>query len=479
MGKRSGVFMLLVAILLGVGTSYLVWRYVQNVQSAAQAPEPVMVEVVVAKEDISARTVLRPEMLTLQRVPEEARHPQAYSNVDDVVGRVTFVPITANEQILSSKLVADRAASGLSFIIPPGKRAVSIGVSEVIGAGGLILPGDHVDIIGIFDAGTMGKDMAVMVLQNIEVLAVAQQLQGDAGERKSAVDQARQALAPARKDGQAATKPEEPQAAPKPNPKAATVTVAVNPEEAQRLVLAEANGSLRLALRPHNENGVVNIPEAVLSAINQPVQAGEVLLTGVSLTPTTLRAGDTLKVEFTVKNVSNRVIRSQGPEPGFTYVFGQTFHSQNFASEEGAWRVGLSFGGQAPVAYPYRWGFGGDLPPGTSTTITGYIKMIHDLRDMTFWAGLIREPAEIVQDNVSPTKLTVIPANTAVITVDVANVRSGPSISSSIIARLEYGTALPIVGSENDWYRVRLPDGREGYVAAGWIIEPRTDGGGA
>jgi N-acetylmuramoyl-L-alanine amidase len=62
--------------------------------------------------------------------------------------------------------------------------------------------------------------------------------------------------------------------------------------------------------------------------------------------------------------------------------------------------------------------------------------------------------------------------NVAVVSVDAANVRSGPDISSSVIDQLKYGTQVPIVGQQQDWFKVKLPDGREGFVAAGWIIAP-------
>ena len=42
-----------------------------------------------------------------------------------------------------------------------------------------------------------------------------------------------------------------------------------------------------------------------------------------------------------------------------------------------------------------------------------------------------------------------------------------------VIAQVEYGTQMPIIGQQADWYRVKLSDGREGYVAAGWIVAPR------
>lgn len=180
-----------------------------------------------------------------------------------------------------------------------------------------------------------------------------------------------------------------------------------------------------------------------------------------------------MKIEVTVKNVSNATIRSQGPDPGFTYVQGQTFQSQNFSSQAGAFRVGLNYAGQRPVEYPYRWGLGGDLPPGASTTVTGYIRFTSAITATDFWAGLVEEPANVTHDNVGLVKIAVTPADAVMITVDSADLRSGPSLSSPVVGQVSYGSQLRLLGQEADWYKVQMPDSSlVGYVAAGWVAMP-------
>ncbi|HVB96443.1 MAG TPA: SH3 domain-containing protein, partial [Chloroflexota bacterium] len=212
--------------------------------------------------------------------------------------------------------------------------------------------------------------------------------------------------------------------------------------------------------------------------IRSPLQSQIAEITGVSMSPTNARAGDTLTVTITVKNTSTEVIHTQGPDPKFTYVQGQTFFSQNFASQAGKLRVGVSFDGHPSIDFPYRWGLGGDLAPGASTTVVGYIKLTYDMKPTNFWAGLIEEPATILQDNEGTTLISVLPDNVAVVSVDAANVRSGPDLASSVIGQLGYGTEVPILGQEKDWFKVKMPDGRQGFVAAGWIIAPQAGKGG-
>ncbi|MDO8689218.1 MAG: Flp pilus assembly protein CpaB [Dehalococcoidia bacterium] len=467
--RRGSRKIFLLALILGTIAASWSWKLIQE-----KGPEPAPVAtVVVATQDIPVRTRITAGLVAVEEIPASAKHPEALSTVGQADGQISRLPITKGEQVLISKFAAAREDSGLSFIIPPSKRAVAVSTNEVIGAGGLVLPGDRVDVIGVFDAKTMGKDMATVILQDIEVLAVAQQLQGDIPDQ-GLIDRATGAMNGAQPTGASkGTAQAAPKTSPQPQPAAKSVTLAVTPEEAQRLFLADAYGKIRLALRPYQDAARVDLQEATLSSIRSPLQQGAAQITAASISPVTLNAGDVMKVEITVKNVSNATIKSQAPDPGFTYVQGQTFQSQGFASQTGAYRVGLNLSGQRPVEYPYRWGLGGDLPPGASTTVAGYVKFTSAITTTDFWAGLIQEPATIAHDNVGLVHVTVNQTNAVMVTVDSADVRSGPSLSSPMIGQVSYGTQLQLLGQEADWYKVQLPDSNlVGYVAAGWVAAP-------
>src|SRR3990172_5895795 len=134
--------------------------------------------VVVAKKDIPARTVLTAGMLKVSQVPTDQVLRGPFDDSAALVGQTTRQDIQANEQVTASKVGPQTKAEreeGLSFVIPSGKRAFSIQVTESSAVGGLVLPGDLVDVIAIFDGGDVGVDKAVTLLQNVEVLAVAQQ----------------------------------------------------------------------------------------------------------------------------------------------------------------------------------------------------------------------------------------------------------------------------------------------------------------
>ncbi|MCL4534617.1 MAG: SH3 domain-containing protein [Bacteroidetes bacterium] len=97
-----------------------------------------------------------------------------------------------------------------------------------------------------------------------------------------------------------------------------------------------------------------------------------------------------------------------------------------------------------------------------------------DFEATNYWAGLILEPAQVVQDNVGITQVAASAANKVVVAVDSASVRSGPTISSGVIDEVPFGTELSVLGQEADWYKVEVPKtGKQGYVSAGWIAAPR------
>ncbi|MFH1484959.1 MAG: Flp pilus assembly protein CpaB, partial [Chloroflexota bacterium] len=449
MGLLRGRRAVILATVLGLVAAVVSYQYVQQ-RAALPAPSIEMTQVVVAAADIPSRTKLTSAMVKLEDMPLTAKHANAVTSMKEIEGQVTRLPITAGEQILFKKVSVERTESGLAFVIPPSKRAISIKVNETTGSGGLILPGDHVDIIAVFDAKMVGKDMAVMVLQDIEVLAVAQAM--EAVEEAGAAGDSRGGLGSAdgSQNAKAATGKLQAQ------PQAKSITVAVDPEQAQRLVLAEERGKLRIALRPYKENRIADLGEATLGAIRGPLKQGQAQITAVSISPTQLKVGETMTVEVTVKNISAIDIKSQGPGQDFTYTQGQTFHSESFPSQPGAYRVGINFAGQSPVEFPYRWGFGPSLPPGASATVVGHIRFTSDFNLTNFWAGLILEPAEVVEDNVGMSQVMVTSSNATVVAVDMALIRSKPSISSGVVDSLSRGTELNVLGREADWYEIEV-----------------------
>ncbi len=208
------------------------------------------VPVVVARADIAPRTKITDSMVEVRLVTADSRSSLSYSDTNAVVGEVTRFPIAANEQILSSKVVpqlsngTEITSRSLSYVVPDGKRAMSVTASEVVGAGGLVLPGDYVDVVVLYDVDfpTKPDDLsqrqkvnayAVQTLmQNIEVLAVSQTVEDVVPEATPTTN------------GQRARNSEA-----KPTPDAKTITLALTPLQAEQLMLAEGMGHIRLSVR--------------------------------------------------------------------------------------------------------------------------------------------------------------------------------------------------------------------------------------
>ncbi len=129
-----------------------------------------------------------------------------------------IVPVVANEPILPMKLASKEAGAGLPPAIPPGYRAVSVRVNEVIGVAGYVLPGTHVDVVVILNPTTQQENItSKVILNNVLVLAAGTKIDRETDKEK-------------------------------PMP-VSVVTMLVDPDQAERLTLAASEGKIQLALR--------------------------------------------------------------------------------------------------------------------------------------------------------------------------------------------------------------------------------------
>lgn len=253
----AGGPLLLLAAILGVLTTggVLLWlngleQDRQEERVATTSGAVATVELVVARKDIEAGVALTDSMFELGEAPVDVVLDGSFLSVDDVAGRVARYPIVQGEQILASRLVSlddsEEDGEGLAFTVPPGMRAVSVPVSEVSGAGGLIVPGDRVDVMvsadfeDLFGPGEILADssqksdpIVMTILQDVLVLAVAQELA-----ERTDPDRDRDTF----RNEDAGVQPA-----------ARSVTLAVSPKDAQLLFMSSQEGKLGLSLRPFGE----------------------------------------------------------------------------------------------------------------------------------------------------------------------------------------------------------------------------------
>lgn len=151
---------------------------------------------------------------------------------------------------------------------------------------------------------------------------------------------------------------------------------------------------------------------------------GSVEITSVTLSPTTLIAGQTLAVNIMVRNNTANILLTQGPDPGFLYNEGDTCVSRGFPDVMGNYRVGIDFDGRVGLDHPYRWGLGTRMQPGETRTITGSIKL-QTARVANYWAGLVQERVAWIQDRQGTQSITVTPS--AQPSVRITNVAFAPT----------------------------------------------------
>ena len=212
----------LIAVLAGGGLAYGTYDYLQNVPvKTVTVPTK---RVVVANADLSLGRALRKEDMVAIEWPSSSVPEGAFDDPASIVDRGLIVSVVRHEPILSAKLASKEAGSGLPPIIPPGKRAVSVRVNEVIGVAGYVLPGTHVDVLATANPGTRSEDITTkVVLSNVEVLAAGTRLEQDTPDGKPM--------------------------------QVTVVTLLVTPDESERLTLAGTEGKIQLALRNPLDTG--------------------------------------------------------------------------------------------------------------------------------------------------------------------------------------------------------------------------------
>jgi len=191
----------LMALMMAAASLFVVHSYVQTQEQGARQKFGTEVQVLKAKVDIPEAATLNETLFEVATIPKKLAEPSAilfesegekqqYEQIRALKGMVAVVPIRLGEQITYNKVQAPGPRTGLAPQITPGKRAVSVVVTDESGVSRLVKPGDRVDIIAILEAGT-GKEnkVARTLLQDVLVLSTGQKVANNPA-RLVEVDQA-------------------------------------------------------------------------------------------------------------------------------------------------------------------------------------------------------------------------------------------------------------------------------------------------
>ena len=269
--RSRGLMMLLIAAIAGLAAVFLAARWMQGQESDNKG------RIAVASGDIELGGRITADLVHMIDWPKTSVPAGAFDDAGKLDGRVVLVSVQRGEPITETRLAPVGTKGGLSAVVPPGKRAMTVRVNDVVGVAGFALPGTFVDVMvntqdegdqrtGPASPGTPAtpaprdRSISKIVLERILVLAVAQEADRDS------------------------TKPKVVNA----------VTLAVTPNDAQMLDLARSVGTLSLVLRNQTDPATIAlsggatkaellgwtrpVPERVRAPVLMPVAAPRALV---------------------------------------------------------------------------------------------------------------------------------------------------------------------------------------------------------
>jgi pilus assembly protein CpaB len=224
------VMILMLALAFGgsaaVGVSALVGAKGQSVKTEDT------VKILVAIADIPRTGIVSSDLVKMRDFPKDLVPLGAITKVEDALNRAVLNPLVKDEPVLETKLAPKGAGSGLAAIIPKGMRALTITTPSInSGVAGFILPSNKVDVLLTIptaqDDDKTGGGSTTTLLQNVEVLAVDQRVDAPAENRVDPTEMR-------------------------------SVTLLVTPDQAAKLDLGQAKGTLHLSLRNMEDDANAN-----------------------------------------------------------------------------------------------------------------------------------------------------------------------------------------------------------------------------
>jgi pilus assembly protein CpaB len=260
--KPARIIVLVIALLAGGIAAFLAGR-----SEPSPPPPPVAqletTDVLIAASDIPLGNKVAAPDLRWQTWPTAAAGPNFIRKSDrpdainQLVGSIARSALSAGEPIREAKLVKANGSGYMAAILPSGMRAISVEISPETGAGGFILPNDHVDVILTRRDRMAERNAGVevhtsdIILSNVRVLAIDQTVEEKNGQRVVV---------------------------------GKTATLELGPRQAETLALSRQLGTLSLALRSLVDFNAKDKPEPEDSGRKGGVN---VVRFGVSTTTTT------------------------------------------------------------------------------------------------------------------------------------------------------------------------------------------------
>lgn len=244
--KPKAVIILgVLAVAVAAVAAYFLYDYLRGQEERvkkAVASE----KVVVAAEVIPIGSAINANQLKISDWPKDSIPQGAFLSTEQVAGRVAIQTFLPGDPITEAKLIPKEGQTGiLTYMIPEGHRAMTVGVDQVAGVAGFITPGSMVDVVLTITPTGATQTLSKIVLQNVPILATGQTIE--------------------QREGKAVVVP--------------TVTMDVTPEDAENLAIASTQGRLQLVLRRAGDKEIAKTSGStvtrVIGRVGVPVTSAE------------------------------------------------------------------------------------------------------------------------------------------------------------------------------------------------------------
>ncbi|NDV20696.1 Flp pilus assembly protein CpaB [Pseudodesulfovibrio sp. JC047] len=225
--SKRALIQITVSLVLAIVAGVLIFQWSSTITQGGSAEQTAdTVPVVVATVKIKRGLKLTEEMLSVRKYTHDSRPSGAFSDPEELLGRVLNQTVGANEAVTAMRLADESViGGGVSALIEPGKRAMAVKGNAVMGLSGFVRPGDRVDVIVTLVIGREEIPVTKLVLERVKVLATGTQ------------------LTPPDEDGSTAS--------------VDVYTLELSPPQSERLALAATQGTLHFALRNEQDEATV------------------------------------------------------------------------------------------------------------------------------------------------------------------------------------------------------------------------------
>jgi Flp pilus assembly protein CpaB len=218
----------------------------QQFREVVHLPSP-EVKMLVAAKAVPAMTTIDAAAIAEKTVPSNHAPESYFSEPAQIIGKVLTVPVVEGQAFTKASFPIEGTGSHLAALLPEGKRAVCVSLSDYSGLEGLLYPGCVVDVLASFKVGTsnrLGNAVSTTLLENIEILAVENLTVGSPSEERE--DSSRPSHQVNR---------------------GLLVALMVDSEQAEALQLAMEHGTISLAMRNPKDAHLVDRDPTLLSEL--------------------------------------------------------------------------------------------------------------------------------------------------------------------------------------------------------------------